>query len=192
MAEDLGDRLRGLIRSSTEFMSILLAARDVAPPDWVVGSGIIRDLVWDSLHGREGPLLCKDVDVAFYDRDDLRPEHDREVAARLEDRLPGVAWDAKNQAAVHLWFEERFGYAVEPLTSMEDAVGTWPETAVCVAVRLQRDDQITVIAPLGLDDLFGLRLRRNPRRVSMEEFRRRLERKHVPERWPRVRVALDA
>jgi uncharacterized protein len=191
MAQQLDDRLRDLMRSSRQFMEILDAARDVDPPDWVVGSGIIRDLVWDSLHGWNGPLRFKDVDVAFFDPHDLSPEGDAQVADRLRARLPRVAWDAKNQAGVHLWFEERFGYPVDPLTSIEDAVGTWPETAVCVAVRLLRDDSIKIVAPLGLEDLFAPRLRRNPRRVSVEEFRRRLACKKVPERWPLVCIEAD-
>jgi uncharacterized protein len=39
-----------------------------------------------------------------------------------------VPWEAKNQAAVHLWYERRFGQAVGPLTSIAEAVATWPET----------------------------------------------------------------
>jgi uncharacterized protein len=45
----------------------------------------------------------KDVDLAFYDPLDL--SHAREVALEraLVAYLPGVAWDAKNRAAVHTW-----------------------------------------------------------------------------------------
>lgn len=44
------------------------------------------------------------------------------------------------------------------------------------------------MAPHGLDDLLGLVLRRNPTRVSVEEYERRLRAQRVTERWPRVRV----
>ena len=89
---------------------------------------------------------------------------------------------------MHLWYPAKFGYEVEPLGSTADGVATWPETATCVGVRLERDDRITVVAPHGLDDLLGLVLRRNPTRVSVEEYERRLRTKRVTERWPRVRV----
>jgi hypothetical protein len=49
-----------------------------------------------------------------------------------------------------------------------------------------------VVAPCGLEDLFGLLCRRNPRRVTAEEYRRRVESKHVATRWPRVRVLRTA
>ncbi|MDP9296560.1 MAG: nucleotidyltransferase family protein [Actinomycetota bacterium] len=41
---------------------------------------------------------------------------------------------------------------------------------------------------VGLEDMFNVVLRRNPRRVSLEEFHRRCRDKHVLERWPRVRM----
>jgi hypothetical protein len=187
MSQTQQDRLRDLIRSSAELMAILRAARDVDPPQWVVGSGIIRDLVWDRAHDVSGPSNVTDIDVAFFDATDLTAENEAKIEEQLQHHLHGP-WEAKNQARVHLWYEERFGYPVNPLTSIEDAVETWPETAVCVGVRLLRDDELRVVAPLGLDDLFALVLRRNPRRVSDEEFRRRLVRKNVAVRWPKVRI----
>jgi hypothetical protein len=32
----------------------------------------------------------------------------------LETALPGEVWDAKNQAAVHLWYPKKFGPQVNP------------------------------------------------------------------------------
>ena len=60
----LDARLEELVRSSDWLMAALRAGRDVDPPDWLVGGGVLRDLVWDRLHG--GPtnltnlaLLCR-------------------------------------------------------------------------------------------------------------------------------------
>jgi hypothetical protein len=181
------ERLLEIVEGSPRTMEILRAVRDVDPPRWAVGAGAIRELVWHRLHGFPGEPVLRDVDVAFFDPTDLRPERDLGVEERLRSRLPGVPWQAKNQAAVHLWYERRFGYPVDPLESTEDAVATWPETASCVAVRLHPTDTVEVIAPLGLADLFHFVLRRNPRRVSLEEYRRRPRDKRFLERWPRVR-----
>jgi hypothetical protein len=49
------------------------------------------------------------------------------LGVQLNQLFPDTDWDVKNQAAVHLWYERRFGYAVPPLHSVEDAVATWPE-----------------------------------------------------------------
>jgi hypothetical protein len=181
-------RLDSLVRSTPWLLEALRAARDVDPPDWLVGGGVLRDLVWDRLHGRSRPGPARDVDLAFFDPDRLDPARDAEVEAALAARLPGLPWDAKNQAAVHRWYGRVFGGRVEPLTSAAHGVATWPETATAVAVRLLADDRLQVVAPCGLVDLFGLVCRRNPRRVSVHQYRRRLRDKRVAERWPRVAI----
>ena len=156
--------------------------------DWLVGGGALRDLGPDGMHTGFDPAQVKDVDVAFFYSWDLSPARDEAAEAVLQSSRPDVRWDVKNQAAVHLWYESRFGVAVDPLISAADGVGTWPETATSVGLRLQADDQLEIVAPCGLDDLLGGVCRRNPRRVTTEEYRRRLQRKNVAQRWPKVRV----
>jgi hypothetical protein len=177
-----------IVRSTPWLMDALEVARDVDPPDWLIGAGAVRGAVWDRLHGFGEPTVPADVDVAFFDPGDLTRARDEGVERALRERRPEKPWDAKNQAAVHLWYTARFGYEVEPLRSTADGVATWPEIASCVGVRLERDGRIAVVAPHGLDDLLGMVLRRNPTRVSVEEYERRLRAKRVTERWPRVRV----
>ena len=172
-------------------MSILETVRACNPPDWLVGAGVIRNLVWDYLHQYEIPTPLADIDVIFFDPEDLRPERDRMVQQQLTQRLPHVPWEATNQAAVHLWYEDVFGFSVPALHSSEEAVGTWPETATCVAVRLLSNDEIHIVAPYGLTDLFQLVLRRNPRRVTQEQFVQRLHSKDILRKWPRVHVIYD-
>lgn len=65
-------------------------------------------------------------------------------------------------------------------------MSTWPETATTVGVRLEADDSLTLAAPLGLEDLFALRLRWNPCLVSREIFLQRVREKRFLERWPRL------
>jgi hypothetical protein len=184
---DLPKHLGSLVRSTPWLLTALRAAREVDPPDWLVGGGVLRDLVWDHLHGRP-PVPPRDLDLAFFDPTRLDPARDAEVEQALAARLPGIPWDAKNQAAVHTWYGRVFGAEVAPLTSATDGVATWPETATAVAVRLLPDDRIQVVAPCGLDDLFGLVCRRNPRRVSVEHYRRRVRDKRIADRWPGVRI----
>jgi uncharacterized protein len=188
VSDDLRSRLVEIVRSSPITMRALRAARMVDPPDWLIGAGVIRNLVWDHLHAFDRPTPPKDVDLVFFDPARLDEEHEEAVRRELTRLAPDIPWDVKNQAAVHLWYPRVFGVEVEPLTSAADAVGTWPETATSVAVRLLPDERIDVIAPCGLEDLFGLVCRRNPRRVTVAEYRRRVEAKRIRERWPRVRV----
>jgi hypothetical protein len=187
-SEALTVRLEAIVRSTEWLMAVLRAARAIDPPDWLVGAGALRTAVWDRLHEHAEPTPLADVDLVFFDPVDLTPDREERVEAQLRAALPGVEWDVKNQAAVHLWYPRRFGLEVEPLRSSADGVATWPETATAVAVRLTSEDRLEVVAPCGLDDLLGMVHRRNPRRVSVGEYERRLAAKRIAERWPRVRI----
>ena len=70
--------LERLVRSNPWLMEVLVAARDVDPPDWLVGGDVLRGLVWDHLHGRP-PGGPRDVDLAFFDPARLDPARDAEV-----------------------------------------------------------------------------------------------------------------
>jgi len=94
-------RVEEIVRSTGWLMAALDAARDVNPPDWLIGAGAVRAAVWDRLHGFDEPTALADIDVAFFDSSDLTGELGRRIEARLGERLPGVLWQAKNHAAVH-------------------------------------------------------------------------------------------
>jgi hypothetical protein len=181
-------RLVEIARESPWFMGALVAVRQLALPDWCIGAGAIRNLVWDSLHGKSSPSKLSDVDVAYFDATDTSPQRDKELQGKLQALDPSVPWEVTNQAGVHQWFEEHFGHAVEPLCSLEEAVASWPEFATAVGISLGQDNTLQVIAPHGLDDLFAIVVRRNPARVSIETYRHRVAQKRYRERWPKVRV----
>jgi uncharacterized protein len=181
-------QLASFLLEHSWFRPILETVRSVNPPDWLVGAGVIRSLVWDDLHSYTTPTRLADVDVAFFDPTNLDPARDAELQAQLGALRPDVAWEATNQAAVHLWYQQSFGFAVPALTSSAEAVGTWPETATSIGVRLHADDTLEIVAPCGLSDLFELILRRNPCRVTRAIFQQRLESKQIIAKWPRVQI----
>ncbi len=191
MSNRLEERLIGLMQSTPWFMGVLQAVQACEPPDWLVGGGVIRNLLWDHLHDRITPTPLRDVDVAYFDPHRVDETQDQQVEDCLRATLPEVPWQAKNQAAVHLWYERAFGFPEEPLDSSADGVGTWPETATSVAVRLLHCGELVVVAPCGLADLFSGILRRNPRRVTREIFERRCSEKRILETWPQVLVMMD-
>ena len=181
------ERVVALVRATPWFMAALRAGRSLGLTHWCIGAGALRTLVWDALHGLP-PTPLADVDLVYFCAADLSPERDAALQHRLAEQLPELPWEVTNQAGVHLWFERCFGDAVEPLRSLEDALASWPEPATAVGVWLGDRDALHVIAPLGLDDLLSMRIRRNPARVSAETYRQRCESKRYVERWPRVVV----
>lgn len=111
------DRFEAILRSTPWFMEALLAARRVAAPDCLIGAGAIRNAVWDHLHGFSEPTPPADIDLVFFDSSDMSVDRERQVEEALTSQLRGVPWQARTQAAVHLWFPQKFGYEVEPFGS---------------------------------------------------------------------------
>jgi uncharacterized protein len=183
------NELAELINESAWLRRMLGLVAALGLPDCWIGAGAVRDLVWDIRFGDGfAPANIADVDVVFFDPDDLTPEHEREIERQLQNREPSVKWDVKNQARVHHWFEARFGHPAAPLTSTTDGVSTWPETATAVAVRLRTDGGLDIAAPFGLDDLLDGVWRGNFVRVTEAEYEARLDRKQPHRRWPAVVV----
>lgn len=180
-------RLVAMVRSSSSLMAALETTRSLGLSSWCIGAGAVRSLVWDTLHGFEKPSPLDDVDVVYFDATH-GPEQQAALEQRLHALMPHLRWEVTNQATVHLWFERALAQVVEPLRTLEDGVATWPEFATCVGVYLARDGRIGVVAPHGLDDLLGLRVRHNPLRVSAETYRQRVAEKRFAERWPCVTV----
>jgi hypothetical protein len=169
-------------------MEALQAVASLRLEAWCIGAGAVRNLVWDHLHGRTEPSALADVDVAYFDQADLNPSREKVLQSALQSVAPDLPWEVTNQAAVHLWFESYFGHKVEPLHSLEEAVASWPEYATSVGVTLDAQQEVRILAPWGLEDLFGIVVRRNPTRVSVETYRQRIEQKRYSERWPKVKV----
>lgn len=188
MSSGGADRLAGLVRAAPWFMAALRAGRELGLAHWCIGAGALRNLVWDALHGHAQPSAPADVDFAYFCGQDLSPARDAELQRRLCALCPGLPWEVTNQAGVHLWFESCFGQAVAPLRSLDEAIATWPEPATAVGVWLDGQDRLHVIAPHGLGDLLGMRVRRNPVRVSIETYRERCASKRYEQRWPLVTV----
>ncbi len=173
--------LLDLLCADRDRMSCLAAVAELPVEGAWIGAGFVRSLVWDAACGIRTEL--DDVDVIWFDR-----EAGRAQEQSLDDALwaaaPGVHWSVHNQARMH----EHNGDP--PYRDLHHALRCWPETATAVAVRLAPDLQ--VLAPFGLDDLFGLRVRPTPHMRSRPDRRAayaaRCTGKRWAERWPGVQV----
>src|SRR6266496_2410930 len=67
----------------------------------------------------------------------------------------------RNQARVHLWYEQKFGSPCPPHESAEAAIDTFEATTACLGVRLQPGGRWRIYAPHGLSDVFNLVVRPN-------------------------------
>ena len=152
-------------------------------PDGWVAAGFVRGAVWDRLSGKCAATPLPDVDVIYFDPDDTARRSEQAFERELRERAPDVPWSVKNQARMHIRNGDR------PYASTEDAMGHWAETATCVAVRLDEEDGIRLLAPYGLDDLMAMRIRPTPHFMTrLDAFRARAGRKAWRALWPGVTV----
>lgn len=188
MSDPLAARLETIVRAAPTLMSVLRTAREIDLPDWLIFSGAIYQRVFNHLTGRDPDHGIKDYDLGYFDASDTSYEAEdiviRRVAAVFEPPLRDLV-EVRNQARVHLWFEAKFGEPYAPLTCSADAPARFTTTAFAVGVRLEADDRLTLVAPFGLEDLFALRLRPNPNRLTAG-FRRTAA--SAKARWPEVTV----
>lgn len=90
-----------------------------------------------------------------------------------------------NEARVHCWYEEKFGFPIERYKSSEDAIDTWPSLATAIGVT-NLDGQLKIYAPFGLEDLFNMVIRPNKALVTEEIFLSKASRWH--DCWPKTKV----
>lgn len=166
-ATDLEQRLEAIVRASPSLMQVLTTARALDLPDWLIFSGAVYQRVLNQLTGRDLDYGIKDYDLGYHDPSDVSYDAEdvviRRVAAAFESPLREMV-EVRNQARVHLWFEGKFGEPYAPLGSTAEALTRFVSPLFAVGVRLGPDDRLVIEAPFGLDDLFALRLRPNPRR----------------------------
>lgn len=150
---------------------------------WLV-SGSLFQTVWNGLTGRAPGYGIKDYDIFYFDPDTSWEAEDEEIRRAVErfDDL-GVEIELRNQARVHLWYEEKFGLAYPPLRSSCQGIDRFL-TPACM-VGLQAD--MTLYAPCGLDDIENMIIRPNPvPNFNAERYEEKARR--WTEKWPELKV----
>jgi hypothetical protein len=172
------DCVKELLSRSRIISEVLRRAPDLRMPNWYLGAGCIAQTVWNAAHGFEPAFGIKDYDLVYYDFADLSSESENDYAAKA-DRLfrdLEVATDVKNEARVHLWYEQHFGYKIAPYESVEHAISTWPTTATSVAITTGTDGILRLCAPFGLNDLLGLIVRPNKTQITKQIYQKKIGR----------------
>lgn len=175
--DKLEQALRAILENSPVLWSVIQGAEQLGLSDYYIGAGCIAQTVWNHQNGLPPLYGISDVDIVYYDGDDLTWAGEDGVIRRglaLFGELP-LSLDVKNQARVHLWYQEKFGVEISPYRSLEDAIRSWPTTATAVGVRL-RGGELAVFAPFGLEDLFHQRIRPNKVQITEEIYRKKCAR----------------
>ena len=161
--------LETILCASSLVKETLRRASTAGINNYYIGAGCIAQTVWNYQFQKPLDYGIKDIDFVYYDSQSLDYEAENQVINKLEELYKdfAVEIDVKNQARVHLWYKDRFGYEIEPYDSLESAINTWPTTATAIGVRLGRDNRLEFYAPYGLADLLNKIVR--PNKVQITE-----------------------
>jgi len=155
--------------------------------DCYLVAGCLFQTVWNCLSGKRPDEDIVDYDVFYHDPTDLSWEAEDAVIQRARAAVGdlGVEVQVRNQARVHLWYEQKFGIACPPLRSSRDGIDHFLNRSSCFGVRC--DARVTeVYAPYGFADLFAMVVRPNCCRELPETYYRKAQR--WSEAWPRLQV----
>ncbi|MHB8247069.1 MAG: nucleotidyltransferase family protein [Acidimicrobiales bacterium] len=156
--------------------------------DWWLVAGAVFQTVWNVMDGRNPAAGINDYDLFYFDPTDLSWEAEDAVirrAAALFGDLEGLV-EVRNEARVHLWYEDHFGVPGRPFSSSRDAVDHFASTTCCYALTADEAKGIEVYAPHGYDDLFAQRVRPNPVLATREVYEAKTARWLAE--WPRLSV----
>jgi hypothetical protein len=153
---------------------------------WLV-SGALFQTVWNIVSGFPPEYGIKDYDLFYFDQDTSWAAEDTAIRRVLaQTKSLDAKIELRNQARVHLWYEEKFGVSYPALTRTTDAIDRFLQVNAQIGIRPDGDG-FEVYAPRGFDDVAAMRVR--PNRVPNFQPERYLEKaRRWQAIWPRLVV----
>jgi uncharacterized protein len=170
------EKLMALVGHNAFVLELIHTIPTLGLPNCYVAGACIAQTLWSLSHGFEAHYGIKDIDLVYFDTD-LSEEKEAEQQARVKtifSHFP-MEVDVINEARVHLWYENVFGYTIEPYTSVEEAISTFPITAGVIGIRSQ-GNSYEIYTPLGLEDVLNNIVRPNKKQITKEIYEAKLAR----------------
>ena len=172
-----------LIKKDKWMIRILKTVKELDLNDWWIGAGFVRNKIFDYLHGYNKRTKLNDIDIIYFDKDNLDEKCEDEFQRKLENINHKVHWSVTNQA--RMWKLN----GSKPYKSAEDGLAHWNETATCIGVKLNYKNHFILTAPHGIKDLINLTIRLNPLSAHRrKEFELRLREKEWKKKWPKLKI----
>ncbi|HEX6355836.1 nucleotidyltransferase family protein [Actinophytocola sp.] len=180
------DELRAALSRNELLTEVLARAATLALPDWYLTAGCLVQTVWNVVTDRPPTAGIRDYDLFYFDDTDLGWDAEDEVIRAGRRVFGDLPVEIRNEARVHLWYEDRFGVPCPPYQSSEAAIDSFAMTTCCLGIRLDPGDRWRVYAPHGLADVFNLVVRPNPVLAPREVYETKARRWR--EQWPELTV----
>jgi hypothetical protein len=175
--------LSQLVKRDSHRMQVLECLHQLNLPEGYIAAGFVRNMVWDHLHNKTNATPLNDIDIIYFDPDELNSEQFKSYQTTLKTMMPTVNWQVRNQALMHKRNNDL------PYKNCIDAMSYWPEKETAVAIRQLTLGEFECIAAFGFHSLLNLQLTHNPKRNKLL-FEQRIKEKRWLEHWPLLSVTL--
>ena len=181
-------RFRQALVANETLGTVLTGAAAMDLPGWYLVAGCLYQTVWNVLTGQPPEAGILDYDLVYFDGSDLSWEAEDAVIRAGGEIFAGLAAPVqiRNQARVHLWYEQKFGLPCPPHASSEAAIDTYEATVASLGVRLESGGRWRIYAPYGLSDVFNLVIRPNPVLATRDVYEAKTAR--WTRQWPGLAV----
>lgn len=177
-----------VLRTNPMLVEFLDRARGLGLPNWYLAAGAVVQTIWNAVTGRPPGYGIDDYDLLYHEATDLSWDAEDAVIRRGDALFAdlGLKVQIRNEARVHLWYEEKFGVPCPPFPDTEAAIAAFPATTCAVGVRAEPDGTWRIYAPYGLADTYALCLRPNPRLAPQHVYEAKARRWKAL--WPELTV----
>lgn len=185
--EHLAEQFIATVLQNRYNAQILQRLPELAVPQAQLVAGCLFQSIWNAQCGRDLEENILDYDVFYFDAIDTSWEAEDAVirrAAKLFADLP-IKVEVRNQARVHLWYEQKFGTSYAASQSCNDGVDRFLIAACCIGIT-NTQDGYRVYATHGLQGIYEGVLQPNPNNHLPELFLAKA--RSYAARWPHLRI----
>ena len=182
------EALRDILSRNTVLTNVLARAAELGLPGWYLTAGCVFQTVWNVVPDRPAADGILDYDLFYFDASDLSWDAEDTViqAGRAQFADIPATVEIRNEARVHLWYEQKFGVPCQAYPSTEAAIDSFAATTCCVGVRAESGGRWRIYAPHGLADVFNLVVRPNPAQAPRHVYEAKTARWR--QQWPTLTV----
>ena len=154
--------LETLVRATPFLIGTLQTVRTLNLPDCWLVAGAVYNRVWNHLTDRPARHGIKDIDLFYFDPDTSWQAEDDHIKRAAGAFAADPPVELRNQARVHLWYEDRFGQPYSALKNARQGIDRFACKTHAVGLQLDPSGALSIYAPFGLRDIFAFRITPNP------------------------------
>lgn len=155
-------KFMSILEENKDLMIILDYLAKLNLPNFYIAAGSIFQTIWNYYDNRPLNYGIKDIDIIYYDKDNLTKEVEQKLENQIIDFLKqknlNYEVDIHNEARMHLWKKENENKDIDQYQNSEDAIAKWIATVHAIGIT-KENGQIKVYAPYGLSDIFSRTIR---------------------------------